>query len=65
MRRAREPGVYGDPIMKTFIGVATETVFGALWTRPGHGPRGANYSTDRSTCAAPPCTFMATLRPGL
>jgi Carboxymuconolactone decarboxylase family len=28
-------GVYGDPIMKTFIDVATETVFGALWTRPG------------------------------
>jgi 4-carboxymuconolactone decarboxylase len=28
-------GVYGDPVMKTFIDVATETVFGALWTRPG------------------------------
>lgn len=26
---------YGDPVMKTFIDVATETVFGALWTRPG------------------------------
>jgi 4-carboxymuconolactone decarboxylase len=24
-----------DPIMKKFIDVATETVFGALWTRPG------------------------------
>ena len=24
-----------DPIMKKFIEVATETVFGALWTRPG------------------------------
>jgi 4-carboxymuconolactone decarboxylase len=24
-----------DPIMKTFIDVATETVFGALWSRPG------------------------------
>jgi 4-carboxymuconolactone decarboxylase len=27
--------VYGDPIMKKFMDVATETVFGALWTRPG------------------------------
>ncbi|MBI3514682.1 MAG: carboxymuconolactone decarboxylase family protein [Proteobacteria bacterium] len=26
---------YSDPIMKKFIDVATETVFGALWTRPG------------------------------
>ena len=24
-----------DPVMKKFIDVATETVFGALWTRPG------------------------------
>ncbi|MDE0808033.1 MAG: carboxymuconolactone decarboxylase family protein [Alphaproteobacteria bacterium] len=28
-------GVYGDPIMRKFLDVATETVFGALWTRPG------------------------------
>ena len=27
--------VYSDPTMKKFIDVATETVFGALWTRPG------------------------------
>ncbi len=26
---------YTDPIMKKFIDVATETVFGALWSRPG------------------------------
>ena len=26
---------YRDPVMQTFIDVATETVFGALWTRPG------------------------------
>jgi 4-carboxymuconolactone decarboxylase len=26
---------YDDPIMKKFIDVATETVFGALWSRPG------------------------------
>jgi 4-carboxymuconolactone decarboxylase len=26
---------YADPIMKEFIDVATESVFGALWTRPG------------------------------
>src|SRR5271166_2144567 len=32
-RAARE--VYSDPVMKKFIEVATETVFGALWTRPG------------------------------
>jgi 4-carboxymuconolactone decarboxylase len=24
-----------DPVMKKFIDLATETVFGALWTRPG------------------------------
>jgi 4-carboxymuconolactone decarboxylase len=24
-----------DPVMKKFIDVATETVFGSLWTRPG------------------------------
>jgi 4-carboxymuconolactone decarboxylase len=32
-RSARE--IYSDPVMKKFIEVATETVFGALWTRPG------------------------------
>ena len=26
---------YNDPIMQKFIDVATETVFGALWSRPG------------------------------
>jgi 4-carboxymuconolactone decarboxylase len=32
-RSARD--IYSDPVMKKFIDVATETVFGALWTRPG------------------------------
>ena len=32
-RSTRE--IYGDPVMKKFIDMATETVFGALWTRPG------------------------------
>src|SRR5262250_4034003 len=32
-RSARE--IYSDPVMKKFIDVATETVFGALWARPG------------------------------
>lgn len=27
--------VYGDPIMKKFADHARETLFGALWTRPG------------------------------
>ena len=27
--------VYGDPVMQEFVDVATETVFGALWSRPG------------------------------
>ena len=27
--------VYDDPIMQKFMDVATETVFGALWTRSG------------------------------
>ena len=26
---------YADPLMKKFIDLATETVFGTLWTRPG------------------------------
>jgi 4-carboxymuconolactone decarboxylase len=26
---------YTDPIMKKFMDIATETVFGSLWTRPG------------------------------
>ena len=26
---------YNDPVMKEFIEVATESVFGTLWTRPG------------------------------
>jgi 4-carboxymuconolactone decarboxylase len=26
---------YADPVMKTFIDVTTEAVFGTLWTRPG------------------------------
>ncbi len=30
-----DQGVYGDPIMQKFRDLATETVFGALWTRPG------------------------------
>ena len=31
----RQAEYHSDPIMKKFIDVATETVFGALWTRPG------------------------------
>ncbi|MGH7353297.1 MAG: carboxymuconolactone decarboxylase family protein [Candidatus Rokuibacteriota bacterium] len=27
--------MYADPTMRKFIDVATETVFGALWARPG------------------------------
>ena len=27
--------IYSDPVMQKFIDVAIETVFGALWTRPG------------------------------
>jgi 4-carboxymuconolactone decarboxylase len=26
---------YADPVMRKFIAVATESIFGALWTRPG------------------------------
>ena len=26
---------YSDPMMRKFIDVATETIFGTLWTRPG------------------------------
>jgi 4-carboxymuconolactone decarboxylase len=27
--------VYADPVMRKFMDVASETVFGTLWTRPG------------------------------
>ena len=27
--------VYTDPMMRKFIDVATENIFGSLWTRPG------------------------------
>ena len=30
-----ERTTYNDPIMRKFTDVATETVFGALWSRPG------------------------------
>jgi len=32
---ASAKGIYADPVMQKFIDVATENVFGALWTRPG------------------------------
>ena len=32
-RSARD--IYTDPMMKKFLDVATENVFGALWARPG------------------------------
>jgi 4-carboxymuconolactone decarboxylase len=32
---ASAKGIYSDPVMQKFIDVAIETVFGALWTRPG------------------------------
>src|SRR3989440_11040051 len=28
-------GVYSDPVMQKFLELVKETVFGALWTRPG------------------------------
>lgn len=34
VERARRT-TYADPIMQKFIDVATEAVFGTLWTRPG------------------------------
>jgi 4-carboxymuconolactone decarboxylase len=30
-----ERTVYAEPIMRKFVDLATETAFGALWTRPG------------------------------
>src|SRR5205085_337934 len=37
IRRTPPParGVYSDPIMQKFLELVKETVFGALWTRPG------------------------------
>ena len=37
-----------DPAMKKFIDVATETVFGALWARPG-----LDLKTRTLVCALP------------
>ena len=57
---------YADPVMKEFIEVATEAVFGTLWTRPGAGSQDAHAGlrhlrrrhraragAGRSTCAWP------------
>ena len=33
--KRRQAEYHASPVMKKFIDVATETVFGALWTRPG------------------------------
>ena len=33
--KRRQAEYHSDPVMTKFIDVATETVFGALWTRPG------------------------------
>ena len=30
-----DTATYNDPMMRKFIDLATETLFGALWTRPG------------------------------
>lgn len=30
-----ESEIFADPVMQKFINLATETVFGALWARPG------------------------------
>ena len=32
---AGRPNTHSNPVMKKFIDVATETVFGSLWARPG------------------------------
>ena len=32
---ASAKGIYADPVMQKFLDVAIESVFGALWTRPG------------------------------
>ncbi len=44
--------VYTDPIMQRFRDLATETVFGALWTRPG---------LDRRTRSAVTLTALVAL----
>src|SRR5215831_2750065 len=36
-----------DPVMKKFLEVATETVFGALWSRPG-----LDFKTRTLICVA-------------
>ena len=41
---------YQDPIMRTFIDVATENVFGALWARSGLDLKTGSPSCG-STCA--------------
>jgi 4-carboxymuconolactone decarboxylase len=33
--KRRQAEYHANPVMKTFIDVATETVFGSLWSRPG------------------------------
>ena len=44
---------YADPVMKEFIDVATESVFGTLWTRPGSTSRA---HADLASPTLPPRT---------
>src|SRR5256885_13902008 len=47
VERVHQPA-YADPLMKKFIDLATETVFGALWTRPG-----LDLNTRKLICVVP------------
>ena len=38
-------GVYSDPVMQKFLDLVKETVFGALWTRPGLDRRSRSLVT--------------------
>ena len=40
---------HSDPVMTKFIDVATETVFGSLWTRPGLDSEDAHAHLRSST----------------
>ena len=44
---------YDDPIMTKFIDVATETVFGALWSRPGLDLKTRTLVSDAATGREP------------
>ena len=56
-----DKAVYSDPIMQKFAEVTQETIFGALWTRPGPLPTRPTWLpySPRTADSTPPTVSMS------